>query len=185
MERFADLRQSNMVVRFGLFDAGNDWWWALDNIQVSGAGGQLVGDFNGNGSIDAGDLDALATGIANNDAAFDLDGDGDADVDDRLVWINDIGNTWAGDSNFDGEFGSGDLVTVFTAGKFETGEAATWAEGDWDGDGVFGTGDLVFAFTAGGFELGPRPAANTVPEPSSILLVVLGVMGIAAQRRRR
>ena len=24
------------VVTFGLFDAGNDWWWAIDNVEVSG-----------------------------------------------------------------------------------------------------------------------------------------------------
>jgi hypothetical protein len=27
---------SQMVITFGLFDAGNDWWWALDNLDVSG-----------------------------------------------------------------------------------------------------------------------------------------------------
>ncbi len=27
---------ANMVLTFGLFDAGNDWWWAIDNIVVSG-----------------------------------------------------------------------------------------------------------------------------------------------------
>jgi len=27
---------SSMVLTFGLFDAGNDWWWAIDNIEVSG-----------------------------------------------------------------------------------------------------------------------------------------------------
>ncbi len=26
----------SMVVTFGLFDAGNDWWWAIDNIVVTG-----------------------------------------------------------------------------------------------------------------------------------------------------
>ena len=25
-----------MVLTFGLFDAGNDWWWAIDNVEVSG-----------------------------------------------------------------------------------------------------------------------------------------------------
>jgi len=25
-----------MVLTFGLFDAGNDWWWAIDNIEVTG-----------------------------------------------------------------------------------------------------------------------------------------------------
>jgi len=24
----------NMVVTFGLFDAGNDWWWAIDNVEI-------------------------------------------------------------------------------------------------------------------------------------------------------
>jgi len=26
-----------MVLTFGLFDAGNDWWWAIDNLLVTGA----------------------------------------------------------------------------------------------------------------------------------------------------
>ncbi len=25
-----------LVLTFGLFDAGNDWWWAIDNVEVSG-----------------------------------------------------------------------------------------------------------------------------------------------------
>ncbi len=27
---------TSMVVTFGLFDAGNDWWWAIDNLKISG-----------------------------------------------------------------------------------------------------------------------------------------------------
>jgi hypothetical protein len=27
---------TSVVLTFGLFDAGNDWWWAIDNIEVSG-----------------------------------------------------------------------------------------------------------------------------------------------------
>ncbi|MFT4639953.1 MAG: hypothetical protein ACI8T1_003278 [Verrucomicrobiales bacterium] len=26
---------TSMVITFGMFDAGNDWWWAIDNIDVS------------------------------------------------------------------------------------------------------------------------------------------------------
>jgi hypothetical protein len=26
----------NVVLKFGMFDAGNDWWWAIDNIKVTG-----------------------------------------------------------------------------------------------------------------------------------------------------
>ena len=25
-----------MVITFGMLDAGNDWWWAIDNVQVVG-----------------------------------------------------------------------------------------------------------------------------------------------------
>ena len=45
----ADAR--TMVVTFGLFDAGNDWWWALDNLEFSGIPKEkvpvLVEDFEG------------------------------------------------------------------------------------------------------------------------------------------
>jgi hypothetical protein len=27
---------ASVVLTFGLFDAGNDWWWAIDNLEVSG-----------------------------------------------------------------------------------------------------------------------------------------------------
>ena len=33
---------SGMVLRFGLFDAGNDWWWGVDNIEVTGETGAVV-----------------------------------------------------------------------------------------------------------------------------------------------
>ena len=28
---------TSLVLTFGLFEAGNDWWWAIDNIQLTGA----------------------------------------------------------------------------------------------------------------------------------------------------
>ncbi len=42
----------SMVVSFGLFNAGNDWWWAIDNLEVTGSSGGsvvqlLVEDFEG------------------------------------------------------------------------------------------------------------------------------------------
>jgi len=27
---------TNVVLTFGLYDAGNDWWWAIDNVKVTG-----------------------------------------------------------------------------------------------------------------------------------------------------
>jgi hypothetical protein len=144
----------------------------------------LPWDYNGNSQLDAGDLDAMAVGMMSNDARFDLDRDGDADVQDRLVWINDKKRTWVGDSNLDGEFNTSDLVAVFTSGKYETADEAGWAFGDWNGDLRFSTSDMVFAFTQGGYERGPR-AASPVPEPTTCLLIVLGGVACCAFRARR
>lgn len=57
-----------------------------------------------------------------------------------------------GDSNRDGVFDSSDLVQVFQGGRFETNQAAEFADGDWNGDGVFDTSDLVAAFQDDRFE---------------------------------
>ena len=27
---------TTVVLTFGLYDAGNDWWWAIDNVKVTG-----------------------------------------------------------------------------------------------------------------------------------------------------
>ena len=115
-------------------------------------------------------------------ATFDENGDQVVDSADRLIWVKDHANSWLGDSNLDQEFNSGDLVAVFTAGKYELDEMAGWAEGDWDGDMRFGSGDLVAAFTDGGYELGPPAAA--VPEPSAVVLGLLGLLSVMGIRRR-
>jgi hypothetical protein len=117
---------------------------------------------------------------------FDLDNDRDADVQDRLIWINDKKRTWAGDSNLDGEFNRSDLMAVFTAGKYETPDEAGWAAGDWNGDRRFNTSDFVFAFTQGAYERGPRPA-SLVPELGGGELLVVALLGFTARwsSRRR
>ena len=96
--------------------------------------------------------------------------------------MKDLKNTWFGDSNLDGEFNSSDFVEVFTAGKFELNEDATWSQGDWNGDNRFNSSDFVEAFTDGGFEQGPRPA-QTVPEPTGALLTVVASVGLLYRKR--
>ena len=103
---------------------------------------------------------------------------------DIRTWVNDLKGTWVGDANLDGEFNSGDFVSVFQAGKFEQSVAASWSEGDWNGDGEFSSGDFVLAFQEGGYEKGLRGAVVAVPEPSAILLQI-ALLGIVTIRHRR
>ena len=150
---------------------------------ATGKIGLTPGDYNGNGVLDAEDLDVHAEYVRTSNLAGDVDGDGDVETSDRYAWIEQLQGSWVGDSNFDGEFNSSDFVAVFGDGKYETGAAATYAEGDWNGNGFFDSGDFVAAFSAGGYERGPRAAAAAVPEPHTALLSMIGLLSVAISRR--
>ena len=89
---------------------------------MSGNGG-LEGDFDGNDELDAADIDMPSAAIRDGvtDAKFDLDGDGSVATGDRTAWVEQLRDTFLGDSNLDGEFSSADFVTVFSARQYEDG----------------------------------------------------------------
>jgi hypothetical protein len=146
-------------------------------------------DFDLDGAFGIGDIDLLSAQIqaATGNLAFDVDGNGSLDVEDLNSFVTGAStmNSYIGDSNGDGVFNSDDLVTVFVAGKYESGTSATWAAGDWNANGLFDSDDLVAAFVGGGYELGAKAATSAVPEPSSIMLLVLGMVGLARLRLRK
>ena len=118
-----------------------------------------------------------------------------------------------GDSNQDIQFDTSDIVEVLSAGKYETGEPATWAEGDWDaapdesltnapplGDGVFNSLDIIVAQAVNLFESGPYAGSKRVggagafsgddrmwhvPEPSSSMLLGSAALMVALMRLSR
>ena len=142
--------------------------------------GGLRGDFNGNGQLDAGDLDAMA---GSTEPRFDVNGDGQTNSDDRRFWVVVLAKTWFGDANLNGLFNSGDFVGAFQAGLFETGVTAGWATGDWNGDKLFNSSDFVTAFQDGGYDAGNRQGVSAVPEPASLSLLLLGILPLLRARR--
>ena len=152
-------------------------------------GAAIPGDFNGDGMLDAIDINLLTSAVIDGDmdAKFDVNKDGDVDQDDRTTWVKEIRRTFFGDSNLDLEFNSSDFVTVFQKGEYEDELEANsvWETGDWNGDREFDSSDFVRAFQDGGFEQGPLEPAN-VPEPTSLswlMIVCVGLLRIRVHGR--
>jgi hypothetical protein len=164
-----------------LVDGGS----AVPGIIVFTAAG-LGGDFNGNGVLDADDINELTMQSATqtHPAAYDLNGDALVNGDDVLVWITDLFGSVMGDLNLDGEFNSGDLVDMLAAGLYETGQPSNWSSGDFNGDGLTDSSDLVTGLAGGAYELGPAQAV-AVPEPTGWLVMAGGLLLWPWTRRGR
>lgn len=148
-------------------------------LKIDGTAGQIVddvslklyldGDYNNDGIWSASDLDFLSEGIRNGsqDWRLDLSNNGTVTLEDRRRWIEDLVGSHFGDANLDGSFDSGDFVTVFQGGLYETSAAAGWEAGDFSGDALFDSSDLTLALSLGAYEEGGA-AAHAVPEPTNI-----------------
>ena len=161
---------------------------AVDAFRKATWTGGLAGDFDGNGVLDAVDIDRLTAAILAGDSspAWDLDANGSVAAGDRQYWVESLKRTYFGDANLDGRFDTGDLVAVFQRGQYEDSTVGNswWSDGDWNGDREFNSADFIVAFQGGGFEQGPRSAvASAVPEPACATMVLSACFMVQGLRR--
>ena len=149
---------TSLVLEFGLVNAGNDWWWAIDNLIVKGDGGE-GGIIGVDAKLQAGDadqdldfdqLDLVAVSIAakyltGNPATW---GEGD--------WNGAPGGSQGNPPAGDGQFNQVDIIAALGPGHYLTGPYAALAgDGGMKGDNQT---SLVYDSNTG--ELGVDAPAN-------------------------
>jgi hypothetical protein len=148
--------------------------------------GNPFGDINGDGTVDAADIDDLwANQGPGAGQPYDLNNDGTADQLDVFLLVEDILNTSMGDVTLDGAVNESDLAWLADGWKLTPPGGYTWATGDLTGDGLINEADL--AYLADNWKLIGNPdysvpvgGAATVPEPC-----LLGAFaGLVLLRRR-
>lgn len=109
----------------------------------------VKGDLNRDGKIDKQDFALVASLGKFNQAATmnegDINGDGVFNIFDLNLMLSGAEKSAAivGDANRDGTVDALDVAQVLLAGKFASGEGASWEQGDFDGDGKVSAGDLT------------------------------------------
>jgi len=146
-------------------------------------------DYDGDGDVDADDVDILcdAVAAASDDLQYDMDNDGDVDEDDMVTMIEtavevdidgddvpDLYGSFQGDFNLDGTVDIADLAVLRT----NSGQAGMgYADGNANCDDLVDLADLTILRGTAGSSVSP------VPEPASTGLLLLG--GGALLRWRR
>ncbi len=141
-----------------------------------------TGDFDGNGSFECADVDALVAEIVagTNDAAFDLNVDGQVNGTDLADWRAIAGAAelpsgtpyLPGDANLSGAVDGSDFG-IWNGSKFTP--VAAWCSGDFNADGFVDGSDFGI-WNSNKFL--SSDGTSAVPEPNGVL--ILSLIGLLA-----
>ena len=126
----------------------------------------LHGDFNGSGILDAEDIDMLSAVVGSSSPLFEVHQDGAIDVLDRVLWIQELAMTRAGDTDLDGDVDFPDFLSL----SVSFGQEGGWAQGDFDGNRMVEFPDFLLLSANFTFE---RTDATQVPEPDQFRVLLL------------
>ena len=89
----------------------------------------------------------------------------------------------AGDANNDGKVDGSDVTIL--AGNWQKGvgdgQTADWSEGDFNGDGKVDGSDVTIL--AGNWQYGVEASAASVPEPSTLVMILVGFVAFMMRKR--
>lgn len=148
-----------------------------------------LGDLDGDGDVNAVDIDLLAEAAldGSNAPLYDLNGDGVAtfemnatEASDSDILIHTILGTEYGDANLDGQVNALDTSLLIA----NLGVESTWNNADFNGDGFSNALDTSILIQNLGFNAQNPMAAASVPEPAAPLAVALGSLTLIALARR-
>ncbi len=130
-----------------------------------------VGDVDGNGLVDAQDIDYLFFLVGNHNPAADLNGDGLSDHGDVDYLVHTILGTEYGDANLDRHVDAADLATVRTSTGGNFG-GPNWVAGDFNGDGFVDAADLATVRKYIGFSapVGEPSLGSAEPDDPGLLV---------------
>ena len=152
------------------------------DLGVGGALGLIVqgeGDFDADSQLTAPDIDLLSVEITKPEPRiwFDLNNDDLVNDADRDEWVS-LANTSYGDADLNGTVEFADFLSL----SAHFGQAGGWAQGDFDGNGDVRFADFLLLSSNFGQT---APAAATVPEPSTLMPMLVVACAASWFRRRR
>ena len=142
-------------------------------------------DFNGDGSVDVADIDALVAEIVigANDPRFDMSGDESVDIADVSLWLAVAASAngfdapyLPGDTNLDGSVNVADLNAF---GQGWLGHADSWRFGDFNADGMVDAKDLNKIGQNWLASISTATTHRGVPEPRGCRLLAFSLVCIA------